>query len=177
MRILKCTRFITVLILMNIMCSASFASVGQMRQDTSDATLIHPVSNELDLRLINFDDYVSGAVIGTILGFGSGHATQGRWEDGGSTFAAWETGFLGVAGISALSFIHTFDLYSNRGDVFAGMFLAAGIGFAVTRIFEIIDLWSVDHLAAGEEPSTAFVPAIGYNPENDEVNFGLAVTF
>lgn len=177
MRMLKHTRLSAVLIVMNVMCSAAFAGDTQMAQSLNETTLITPVSNELNLQLITFDDYVKGAVMGTILGFGSGHARQGRWDDGGSTYAAWEAAFLGGAGISALGFIQTFDLYSGRGDVFAGLFVATGVGFLVTRIFEVLDLWCVDHLADGEEPSNTFVPAIGYNPENDEVNFGLAVTF
>jgi hypothetical protein len=174
---LKYSRLSAVLIVMNVMCSAAFAGEREISQSSNEAIFINPVSNELNLQLITFDDYVDGAVMGTILGFGSGHAMQGRWGDGGSTFAAWEAGFLGGAGISALCFIHTFDLYSKRGDAFAGLFIAAGVGFLVTRIFEIADLWSVDHLADGQEPTSTFAPAIGYNAENDEVNFGLAVTF
>ena len=177
MRMLKYSQLITAVIIMNVMTSAAFASEQQIAQSSHNTPLANPVSHELDLELIAFDDYVDGAVMGTILGFGSGHAMQGRWDDGGSAFAAWEAGFLGGAGLSAFGFLHTFDLYSNRGDVFAGLFVAAGVGFLVTRVFEIVDLWSVDHQADSEEPATTYAPAIGYNSDNDEVSFGLALTF
>lgn len=84
--------------------------------------------------------YVVGGIIGTYpVGFGVGHAIQGRYTDKGWIFTVGELGSLVVA-------------YAGAGDCFSSMiagdkcnggllFLGAA-GFVGFRIWEIVDLWA-----------------------------------
>ena len=60
--------------------------------------------HELDRRYIPISksNYLQGGVLGTVVGFGTGHAVQGRWQREGWKHTAWQAG---VAAFIAYSFL------------------------------------------------------------------------
>lgn len=94
-------------------------------------------------------EWVLGGILGTWLGFGVGHAAQGRWTDAGILFTGAEllsltalfTGFSN-AGNSSIE-CSEFGCRERRSnnEVWTTVGVVGGIGFAVFRIWEIIDVW------------------------------------
>lgn len=96
----------------------------------------------LEIGEISTARYVTGGILGTYpLGFGIGHAVQGRWSQKGYIFTAGELISIGVllAGASEC----TGDL-SRGGDCSsgAGTMTIGVLGFVAFRIWEIVDVWA-----------------------------------
>ena len=109
--------------------------------------------------------YLAGGLLGTFVGFGIGHALQGRWDDDyGWVFAATQLGgiaLLFVGGTVALLAIaaggndpdifelsNTADSYpkenrkaSKVAEVAGVIAMAGGVTWVVSRIFEIVHVW------------------------------------
>lgn len=86
--------------------------------------------------------YVTGGILGTYpIGFGVGHAIQGRWTQGGWIFTAGEVGAVAmiVAGLSSC-IDNSFDECSG-GE--SSLIVMGALGFVGLRIWEIIDVWAV----------------------------------
>ena len=103
----------------------------------------------LDEGEISTTRYVIGGVVGTIpqLGFGIGHAIQGRWSDQGWVYTAGELGSLGVLIIGAAGCLNDeLDNGFNNKDDCKGfneaMIITGVIGFIGFRIWEIVDVWA-----------------------------------
>jgi hypothetical protein len=102
----------------------------------------------LEIGRIEQIPYIAGGILGTIPGFGIGHAIQGRWKDKGWIFTAGEAGGVGLmmaAGMSCMSG-HS-DMMSggeekacssgNRAFAASGMLIYLGF-----KVWEIIDVWT-----------------------------------
>jgi len=105
---------------------SSGASLGQVQHDTK---LLHEGEMSMPRYL------VSGA-IGAYVGFGTGHAIQGRWLENGWIFTSGElaTGMLGFAHLIGCGSNHSSDPSCGKASVL----LTAFIGF---RLWEIFDVW------------------------------------
>ncbi|WP_374001395.1 hypothetical protein [Bdellovibrio bacteriovorus] len=129
--------------------------------------------------------YIVGGILGTYpLGFGIGHAIQGRYTEKGWIFTVGEAGSLAVliAGMgSCMSSWHSDNCNGNGGLIWIGAF--SFIGF---RIWEIVDVWAAppelnrryrelkSRLPASEGEIT-FEP--GFMPLADGDVLGLRMTF
>jgi hypothetical protein len=81
--------------------------------------------------VINQWQYVGGGLVGTFLGYGTGHAIQERYLYKGLIFTLGEFGTLWTGG-------HCF--VSGCPD---GLFFASLAGYFGLRIWEIVDVWMI----------------------------------
>ena len=96
---------------------------------------------------MSYDDYVTGSIVGTLFGFGSGHALQGRYADNGWKFTATEIAAVGIIAASlapcksdffsshALTLNQRLEKCQKTGLVVGNLLGAA------THIYEVFDLW------------------------------------
>lgn len=96
---------------------------------------------------MSYNDYVTGSIVGTLFGFGSGHALQGRYADNGWKFTATEIAAVGIIAASlapcksdffsshALTLNQRLDKCQKTGLVVGNLLGAA------THLYEVFDLW------------------------------------
>lgn len=112
---------------------------------------------------ISHSDYVLGGVVGSIVGFGTGHAIQDRYLSGGG----WA--FTLCEGIGAAAIITGGILYGTAGTdvdkqtLGKRFMLAGGIFYGGFKIWEIIDLWVAPNVTVvGANDQKAFkTPMVG----------------
>lgn len=91
---------------------------------------------------ISNQKYFAGGVLGTIVGFGSGHAIQKRFDDKGSYFLVGEG--LGLGGlIVGGAFACGVGYSTNYGSTCSFVQNASLAIFLGTKIWEIFDLWVI----------------------------------
>lgn len=79
--------------------------------------------------------YIGGGVVGTYIGFGSGHSIQGTWDHKGWIFTAGGLGSLAYTASQAPSCF--------RGDNVCSDSFGLGLTLVVAfRIWEIFDVWA-----------------------------------
>jgi hypothetical protein len=102
----------------------------------------------LEVGEISTARYVTGGILGTYpLGFGVGHAIQGRWKEDGTIFTWGELGAVGVMVTGALGCTQdTGDKDWNCSSFEQGLIVVGAIGFVGLRIWEIVDVWAVPPL-------------------------------
>lgn len=89
--------------------------------------------------------YAIGGILGTYpIGFGVGHAIQGRWTEKGWIFTTGEIVSLGLIIAGAVDCVN--DDFNNsingsNGSCNSGLLTAGVIGFVGFRLWEIIDVW------------------------------------
>jgi hypothetical protein len=99
--------------------------------------------SEIDREILARGEYsrdviISGGLLGTILGFGTGHAVQSRYAERGWIFTVGELGTLSAGGIGLVS----------CGDDLGGLGCSVGVAvgtlavFAGFRVWEAIDVWA-----------------------------------
>jgi len=87
--------------------------------------------------------YVTGGILGTYpLGFGVGHAVQGRWSEDGWKFTAGELGSLTLLVAGLIGCIDNALSADNCSDVENTLAVTGFIGFIGFRIWEIVDVWA-----------------------------------
>ncbi len=87
--------------------------------------------------------YVVGGILGTYpVGFGIGHAVQGRWAEDGWVFTAGELGSLSLVVAGILGCVDQAFEGSNCSDFESAFIVTGAIGFLGFRIWEIVDVWS-----------------------------------
>ena len=85
---------------------------------------------------IGLAQYITGGVLAYAVGFGIGHAVQGRWTETGWMYTLGDAAAL--TGIIAGSF----DCNTGRGRrEDCGLFTASLVGFFAIRIVQIVDAW------------------------------------
>jgi hypothetical protein len=84
--------------------------------------------------------HVGGGLLGTRLGFGTGHSMQRRWQEKGWIFTVGEAAAYGVllAGI-----IDCIELEGERTEDCAdGWIIGGALAFVGLRIWEAVDVWA-----------------------------------
>lgn len=143
--------------------------------------------DEEDRRILRIGEisqaqYVFGGIIGTYpVGFGVGHAIQGRYSDKGWIFTVGEIGSIVVL-MSGVG--DCMSSISNRYDGCNGglLFLGAA-GFVGFRIWEIVDVWAAPpeinrryrELKQRMPPGVSVRPLLG--PTKDGAVAGIRVIF
>lgn len=98
-------------------------------------------SNEYtsSIKTINEDSYIAGGVASILLGFGIGHAIQGRWKERGWIHTAFQTGV-----IAGFLFGGNFFLpESITIEHYALYFLSGTLLFMGSRVWETVDAWAL----------------------------------
>lgn len=92
----------------------------------------------LDRGRISEGEHIGGGVVGTFLGFGIGHAVQGRFSDDGVTFLVGELASMGGL------FLGAADCVGPSGRCARGLALVSisALAFVGFRIWEIVDVWA-----------------------------------
>ncbi len=148
---LKSNRIETYVKVMCLVGSLLFAvpSIG-----VNDSTRIPLPSHAKET--ISRDQYVWGGTVGTILGFGIGHAIQGRYKEKGWIFTLTEGIGAGTIASGIIWTLFSYKESSKTGDAsvgdvmpFVGLGLLGATIILGFRIWEIVDLWSVDHANDG----------------------------
>lgn len=129
--------------------------------------------------------YVIGGVIGTYpVGFGVGHAIQGRYSDKGWIFTAGELGSLVAIYAGLGSCVGSMINRNDCSESSAGLVFAGVMGFVGFRVWEIIDLWAtppeinrkyyeLKRMTGGG--GVTWRPFVA--PVNGQPGLGLAMTF
>ncbi len=95
--------------------------------------------------------WVMGGIVGTWLGFGLGHAVQGRYADHGLIFTGGEllTITVGIAALLEGMFDNTVcvpGVGCSAGESNRELWIAVGfgsfLGFGILRIVEAVDVWT-----------------------------------
>ncbi|HLU67744.1 MAG TPA: hypothetical protein VKZ63_15780 [Kofleriaceae bacterium] len=82
--------------------------------------------------------HIAGGLVGTMFGFGLGHAVQGRFGDRGWIFMAGEAGSIAAI----LIWASTCAEYDGHCEQSTGWLVAGLAGIAVFRVWELIDVWA-----------------------------------
>lgn len=100
---------------------------------------------------ISEKDYALGGILGTIIGFGSGHAVQGRWRQDGQIYT-----YTQLAGLAATAYSLFCSFRSSSGprridepprrsyplcDSFLIMMGLGGATLLISRIAEVASVW------------------------------------
>lgn len=134
-----------------ILCFITLASFGASASSPSLTELAHQknvILTKREARVARIGEIsegrqVSGGILGTYpLGFGMGHAIQGRWQDDGKFFTYTE---LGALGLMAASGPCVGKIFSNADNDCGGLqevlLLSGLISFVGLRVWEIVDVW------------------------------------
>ena len=135
------------------------------------------------------------SLLGTLVGFGTGHAAQGRWKETGWLYSAGEA--LGVAvavGGTAACLDGVGDDDNDLSESFDKVYCAwltirvGGSGFLAVKAVEIIDVWSHplmhnkryrrlrERMETDSRSEVAFAPWAAPGPDGS-VRFGLAFRY
>jgi hypothetical protein len=103
--------------------------------------------------------YVTGGVIGSIFGFGIGHAIQGRYADKGWIFTATEVAGVGLAAAANCK-TEKDDYGDDKWTCKNGSGLyAIGVGVVLGfHIWEIVDLWADAKPVDDSSPKAYLIP-------------------
>lgn len=105
-----------------------------------------------DNKLPSREHYVAGGITGSLLGFGIGHAIQGRYKEKGWIFTVADTLALGtiIGGAAAATtkmgtgVVRSGDPKMKDALPFVGITALGAALYTGFRIWEIVDLWSAD---------------------------------
>lgn len=112
-------------------------------------------------------EVVGGAILSGWIGFGLGHAVQGRWSETGWKFAAGESLAIGAVIVGAFTLIEAENRYghNSNSESSSGTALLVGgmVGFSILRIWEFIDV-IVGPASYNDRVRAARYKAYGGNP-------------
>ncbi len=106
-------------------------------------------SSSSNVRTISLGHYMGSGIASTILGFGIGHAIQGRWKEGGWVHTALQSGPLAIFGGLVIFMINR-DTVDSTGHgpaidgtviYFAGVTIGLGLVMSGLKIWEMVDIW------------------------------------
>lgn len=97
----------------------------------------------LEIGEISTGSYIVGGILGTYpLGFGLGHAVQGRWSQKGWIFTAGELGSLTMVVAGLLGCVDKTFSSDDCSDVENVLISTGLISFVGLRLWEIVDVWA-----------------------------------
>ncbi|MCA9519508.1 MAG: hypothetical protein KC609_00980 [Myxococcales bacterium] len=170
---MKLTLSRIVVALVIVLVSARAVAAGPL--DSGDA-----LSQQGAIRLsskvsISQFQFVGGGLLGTLVGFGLGHAVQNRWTRTGWIFTLGET--VGM-GLFAGGFLH--DSENPDSKVGIGLIVSGAILMGVLRIAEIVDIWrlpremEIARLSPAERSRLNTKPRLAVAPIIAPSTYGLA---
>ncbi len=122
-----------------------------------------PSSSTAEELEISRSQYFAGAVAGTFVGFGLGHAIQDRYEKRGLLYSVGEAGTLLIA-MNSIAICNGDDSVTDKSrcPTRAAPLISLG-AFAVLKLLEIVDVWLVPTLeinpeAPASSPRAFFTP-------------------
>ena len=97
---------------------------------------------------MSYDDYITGGIVGTVFGFGTGHAVQGRYQEKGWVFTAGEVAASGLV-IASLAPCRD-DFFSQRNITIQNRLakcqkvglVVGDLSFLGLRLWETLDAWT-----------------------------------
>ena len=120
------------------------------------ATLQGSQERDADMFAISRDRYIAGGFLGTFVGFGVGHAVQGRWWSEGKGWIYTLTQLpIFPAIIAHTAALDKCEQRADEKEKEGGRWncdspssetfvVVSGIMFAISRIIEIFDVWDID---------------------------------
>lgn len=103
---------------------------------SSSEERIEDGSKILEIGEITAGPYIAGGIVGSVVGFGSGHAIQGRYLHDGWIFTLLEGSLLGI-GAAAGDFSPGYLGSGRIGVQGVTLFMLMGV-----RVWQIVDLWA-----------------------------------
>ena len=103
--------------------------------------LLTPEEQDLLLRgEITQDRIIGGGLLGMFMGFGLGHAVQGRYSEKGYLFTLGELGSIVAITVGLLACLDSLeDGCQDSGQATA---VAGLIGLGIFRVWEMVDVWT-----------------------------------
>ncbi len=138
-------RFICLCLFLLVSYEAYCSSLLIYEAQKKNIELTEKDKETLEIGEISTTKYVVGGILGTYpIGFGLGHAVQGRWSEDGKIFTFGELGSLGVVVVGAIGCLTRAneDNWTCSG-LDQGLIVAGAIGFLSFRIWEIVDVWAI----------------------------------
>lgn len=102
----------------------------------------------LEEGIIDQRTYVTGGVVGSLVGFGTGHAVIGKYKQVGWLYTAAEAGFLGLMIVGHKKSVDETLRDGVSGDFDGsnyGLMIVGYVGFISSKIGEIFDIWNRPH--------------------------------
>lgn len=129
-------------------CTLSLSFLAHAEDEIAEnatASTLHQLSPE-DQRILERGEivearYIAGGVVGSITGFGIGHAIQGRYPDDGWIFTVTEGVSITVLYAGLISCLAN-STVGNNCNGSGGVALAGFLGFLGFHIWEVVDLWA-----------------------------------
>ena len=129
--------------------AAPQAAKGAQTPQSPSAARTRRMNSEDDERILEHGPipqgrYISGGVVGSIFGFGIGHAIQGTYAKRGWIFTVGELAALTVMVASVKNCRTEYDSYgykTDRCDSNAGAVVVGLVGLIGFHVWEVVDLW------------------------------------
>ena len=156
-----------------ILLAVFFSALSFQAFSTTEEDVVIPA--EGSVKTISKERYIRGGVASMLLGFGIGHAIQGRYSERGWIFTAGGAIFI----VSTIGFVssfrgrssNTFKTNSFSDYAFLGlMFVSIG-----GRVWELIDAWMLDYKIVKKSPFE-IKPLAFYDPYK-KLNYGLSLKY
>lgn len=137
-------------------------------------------------KTISTGRYIGGGVASILVGFGVGHAIQGRYKEKGWIFTVAELVTIGGYFTSVTLLVgDAIDIAETGGDIDVGAvktkggmalaFLAVGIG---VRVWEMVDAWILpSQYKVVKESSFQIAPLISWSDMSSDWNLGFSLKY
>ena len=144
-----------------------------------------PRSYSASTKTITNGQYIGGGVVSLFVGYGIGHAIQGRYMERGWIFTAAELGVLSVfigSLVYSLKDLKSGDTIEYVTDIMdhaaKPLSLISLLAFVGVRIWEVVDVWNLpsDYKIVKESPFQ-LSPLYAYNGNNLDLGLSLKYRF
>ena len=145
----------------------------------SEQTSFNEGSYESSVKTLSQARYLGGGIAAAIVGFGVGHAVQGRYKDKGWIFTAAEVvalgGYFTSVVLLAKDVVETKTINAGKG----GLAVAFLVAFGAVKIWETIDAFILpsDYKVVKESPLQISPLVLWNNNSTDDVDLGLSLKY
>ena len=125
-----------------------------------------------DYKRITQDQYIAGGLLGTLSGFGIGHAIQGRWLEKGWIFTGLTLGLP----FAVVPFTPTRRGIKKDIIDLDKLLLIATFAFLGLKVWEAVDVWSPpSDYKIVQETKLIISPLYSYSPQSS--SYGLSLSY